>query len=86
MRDGDARLERLYRTFLTGDEVRMIAATLDIWEDAARLRGLGLKTPDALHAATGLATGCDLFLTNDAIFTRVPNLPVTVLSAVIAAP
>lgn len=57
--------------------------TLTIWEQAARLRALGLKTPDAVHAATGLAGSCALFLTNDPIFLRVPNLPVTILSAAI---
>jgi len=34
--------------------------------DAARLRGrTGLRLPDAIHASTALASGCDTFLTND---------------------
>lgn len=81
LRDGNAALELLFRAFLTAREVELIPATLSLWEQAARLRTLGLKTPDALHAATGLAAGCALFLTNDAIFGRVPGLPVTVLNA-----
>lgn len=80
MRDGNSALELLFRAFLTAREVRLIPATLPLWEQAARLRALGLKTPDALHAATGLAAGCALFLTNDAGFLRVPSLPVTILS------
>jgi len=83
MRDGNAALELLFRAFLTAREVQLIPATLPVWEQAARLRGLGLKTPDALHAATGLAAGCALSLTNDAAFLRVPGLPVTILSAAI---
>ena len=83
MRDGDAALELLFRAFLTAREVELVPATLPLWEQAARLRALGLKTPDALHAATGLAVGCALFLTNDTIFLRVPGLPVTFLSAAI---
>lgn len=86
LRDGDAPLELLFRAFLNAREVRMMPASLAIWEQAARLRGLGLKTPDALHAATGMASGCSLFLTNDAAFTRVSNLPVTVLHLAIATP
>jgi predicted nucleic acid-binding protein len=81
IRDGNTILEKLFRAFLSAREITMIPATLSIWEQAARLRGLGLKTPDALHAATALASGCTMFLTNDAGFQRVSSLPVTVLSA-----
>jgi predicted nucleic acid-binding protein len=85
LRDGNAALETLFRAFLTAKEVCLIPATLAVWEHAARLRSLGLKTPDALHAATGLAAGCALFLSNDTVFTRVPGLPVTILSVAIAS-
>jgi predicted nucleic acid-binding protein len=85
LREGNAILESLFRAFLTAKEVRLVPATLAIWEEAAKLRALGLKTPDALHAATGLAVGCTLFLSNDPVFTRVPGLPVTVLSIAIAS-
>jgi predicted nucleic acid-binding protein len=34
--------------------------------EAARLRGTtGLKLPDAIHLATALSSGCEVFLTND---------------------
>ena len=85
LRDGNTALELLFRAFLTAREVELIPVTLSLWEQAARLRALGLKTPDALHAATGLAVGCAVFLINDAVFLRVPSLPVTVLSAAIAS-
>lgn len=85
MRDGNAPLEALFRAFLTAKEITLVPATLAIWEEAAKLRALGLKTPDALHAATGLAAGCSLFLTNDPVFSRVSGLPVTVLSTAIAS-
>jgi predicted nucleic acid-binding protein len=85
LRDGNAVLESLFRTFLSAEEVRLIPATLVLWEHAARLRALGLKTPDALHGATALAVGCALFVTNDPIFRRVPGLPVAVLSEVAAS-
>lgn len=83
LRDQNFALEALFRAFLTAREVSLIAATLPIWEHAARIRGLGLKTPDALHASTALATGCTLFLTNDSGFTRVSGLPVAILSKVL---
>lgn len=47
------------------------------------LRGLGLKTPDALHAATAIVCQCDVFVTNDPVFQRVPNLPLALLTEVL---
>jgi len=43
-----------------------------------------LKTPDAIHAATAIVSGCVQLLTNDPAFRRVPNLAVVVLSDMIA--
>ena len=43
----------------------------------------GLKTPDALHAATALRAGCALFITNDTDFRRVEGLPTVVLDDVV---
>jgi len=83
LRDQDTRLEALFRAFLTAREITLLPATLPLWEQAARLRALGLKTPDALHAATGLAGQCRLFVTNDPIFQRVPGLSVTILNTVL---
>ena len=80
LRDGNARLEMLFRSILASAEMNLIPATLAIWEDAARIRAeTGLATPDALHAATALRTGCTLFITNDTDFRRVDDLPVVVL-------
>ncbi len=84
IRDGNYALETIFHSFLTAREVQLIPSNLAIWEQAARLRSLGLKTPDALHAATGIAAGCSLFLTNNLIFSRVPGLPVSVLNIEIA--
>ena len=67
-------------------EMELIPATLAIWEDAARIRATtGLKTPDALHAASALQAGCALFLTNDSDYRRVQGLPITVLDDLVEA-
>ena len=80
LREGNARLEVLFRSILTAAEIELVPATLAIWEDAARIRAsTGLKTSDALHAATALSAGCALFITNDADFRRVQDLPIVVL-------
>ena len=80
LRDGNTRLEMLFRSILAAAELELIPATLVIWEDAARIRAeTGLATPDALHAATALRAACAAFMTNDADFRRVAGLPVVVL-------
>ena len=80
LREGNARLEMLFRSILTAAEMNLIPATLATWEDAARIRAeTGLATPDALHAATALRAGCALFVTNDTDFRRVEGLPVVIL-------
>jgi predicted nucleic acid-binding protein len=83
--DGNTILEKIFRAFLSAREITLIPATLSIWEKASELRGLGVKTPDALHAATALESRCTMFLTNDANFQRVPGLQVTVLNDVLAS-
>src|SRR5687768_16532740 len=54
LREKNTTLEGLFRAFLTAREVRLVPTNLTLWEYAARLRALGIKTPDALHAATAL--------------------------------
>ena len=80
LREGDEVVEMLLRSMFDAQEVSLIPATRELWEDAARIRAdTGLKTPDALHAATALRAGCALFVTNDTDFRRVEGLPVVVL-------
>ena len=80
MRDGNTEIELQYRELFASNAVRLLDASYQVFEDAARLRAdTGLKTPDALHVATALRAGCALFITNDTDFRRVQGLPVVVL-------
>ena len=80
LRDGDAVVEALFRALCDADEVQLIPVTRELSERAAHLRAItGLRTPDALHAATAMDTECTLFVTNDVDFSRVNHLPVVVL-------
>ena len=80
IRESDAAVERLFGELFNSKEVTLIPATRQLWEEAARLRATtGLKTADALHAATALLTGCALFITNDSDFRRVGSLPAVIL-------
>ena len=86
LRDGNARLEMLFRSILAAAEIDLIPATLGTWEAAARIRAeTDLATPDALHAATALGAGCAAFITNDTDFRRVDGLPVVVLDDLVEA-
>ena len=62
-----------YRRALETDGiVRLIPASRATFLRAAMLRGqLGLKTPDAIHAATAVESECAAFLTNDSLL-RLP--------------
>jgi predicted nucleic acid-binding protein len=85
LREGDTVIEQLFRAVLHAREVLLIPATLSLWEQAARLRAhTGLKTPDALHAATALDVASTLCITNDGDFRRVEGLPVVVLDDVLS--
>jgi len=67
--------------------MQLMSITQSILREAARLRAAvpGLRTPDALHAATALLSDCALFLTNDIGFQRVPALPLAILDDVLKA-
>jgi predicted nucleic acid-binding protein len=81
LREQDTLLENVFRALLFAREVRLLPATASLWEQAARIRATtGLKTPDALHAATALAVESTLFVTNDGGFRRVSGLPVAILN------
>ncbi len=84
LRDGNTRLEMLFRSILAAAEMDLIPTTLETWEYAARIRAdTGLATSDALHAATALRSDCALFVTNDTDFRRVQGLPIVILDDLI---
>ena len=84
LREGNTEIEMQYRELFASNSVRLLDASYQVFEDAARLRAeTGLKTPDVLHAATALRAGCALFITNDADYRRVLGLPILVLDDIV---
>jgi predicted nucleic acid-binding protein len=84
LRDGNFTLAALFRSMLLGTAgLTCYPITRAVLESAAQLRAAQqLKTPDAIHAATAVAAGCTLLVTNDPAFRRVSGLNVAVLSEV----
>ena len=71
--------ERYERVLGSGD-VRLVPVSIQVLRKSVDVRAMGLKTPDAIHAATALLNGCTTFLTNDIGFRRVPELNTVILS------
>ncbi len=84
IRQANTDLIRRYETLLTSSDLSLIPISQPILKSAADLRATtNLKTPDAIHAATAIATGCTIFLTNDIGFRNVPGLTTVILRDVL---
>jgi predicted nucleic acid-binding protein len=81
IRDGDSELLARYDEFFAAPDVRIVDLDADVVEGATLIRArTGLRTPDALQAASSLSLDPRaLFLTGDAAFRRVPRLRVELI-------
>lgn len=72
IKSGNRTLEREYRMLLApSDALTIIPVDEAVAIRAAQLRAeFGFRLPDAIHIATGLIAGCDLFLTGDLAWAR----------------
>jgi predicted nucleic acid-binding protein len=78
------RVNQLYSLFSTLPNLDWIEPSLELADRAAHLRSVfHLKAPDALQAATALATQATGLVSNDAAFKRVKGLEVLVLDDVL---
>jgi predicted nucleic acid-binding protein len=78
---GKTQLVQAYREILFNSrQFQVVAVSLQTAERATELRAAyNLRTPDAIHMATALETGCGAFLTNDLGLKRVTEIPILVL-------
>ncbi|KYC40808.1 twitching motility protein PilT [Scytonema hofmannii PCC 7110] len=76
-----------YEHLLLSSVIQLIPINQIILREAARLRATtaSLRTPDAIHAATAIISGCTQFLTNDQRLRTLPSLPVVVLDEVLTS-
>jgi predicted nucleic acid-binding protein len=85
LKNADSVLITAYETLLLSIEMQLMPITRAILREAAQFCAqTNLRTPDTIHAATAIAHGCSIFLTNDNGFRRVSNLPLVVLSDIAA--
>jgi predicted nucleic acid-binding protein len=83
LREGRNDLLHLYETFFAGKEVIIREINAAVVEKATELRAsFGLKTPDAIHAATAMLAGVKSFWTTDSHFSKCPGLNVEMFGAV----
>lgn len=80
----DQRLINAYNSLFENTYgITLVSVNKSIARRAAGLRAqYNLKTPDALHIATALETGCQAFLTNDIALKRVTEMQVLVLAEI----
>jgi predicted nucleic acid-binding protein len=84
-REGDQRrADEFYGLLSTYPNLDWIAPTLDVADIAARIRATqGLRTPDALQAATAVHATVSGLITNDPVFKRVAGFETMVLDEVL---
>jgi len=82
-RRGDLRLESKYRALLaTLLSDALVPLDERVAELAAQLRATHkLATPDAIQAGCAIASGCDIFYTNDKQFMKVPEFTTLLCTA-----
>lgn len=82
MKGNDSATLAAFDAFFGRSDLVWVELTMDVIELATAIRvQTGLKTPDALQAASCLQLGSDhLFLTGDTAFRRVSGLNVNVLA------
>ncbi|MGI6457687.1 MAG: type II toxin-antitoxin system VapC family toxin [bacterium] len=66
IRQRDVHTLHLYDNFFASSEVTYIPVTQKVFDLATEFRAeQNIKTPDALHLATAVVSGCQEFWTND---------------------
>ncbi|MGA2060879.1 MAG: PIN domain-containing protein [Thermoguttaceae bacterium] len=81
IKKGDQLLVQAYSQIFNSSDLNFVPIERRILLHAAKLRAEtpALRTPDALHAATAIESGCGAFLTNDAGFKKIPGLEAIII-------
>lgn len=78
--DGDDELLRDFDDFFQQAVAQIVPLSREVIDMATEIRGqYGFKTPDAIHLAAAVVSGCDAFLTNDHQLDRFTEIKVEVV-------
>ena len=81
LKQRNPRLVQAYREILlASDDYELVVVSPEIADKAADIRArYGLGTPDSLHVASAVTTGCDAMLTNDRDMKRIKEFSILML-------
>lgn len=80
IRNRDLPLLSAYDDFFCGGGVELVEVSIPVIDLATELRAqFGLKSPDAVHLASAIHAGSDLFLTGDAALRKCTSITVEVI-------
>lgn len=66
LRDGNTDLLKDFDDYFAGAVVEIVALSREVIDRATEIKAqYGFKTPDAIHLAAAMVSGCGVFLTND---------------------
>lgn len=81
VREGNLDLLKRFDDFFAQPEVITVPLDAEVFDVATKLRALEhLKTPDALHLAAAISSGCDEFWTNDDHLTKVAGSRIRIVN------
>jgi len=80
LREGNADLLKDYDDYFEGAVAEIVTLSREVMDRATQIRAqYGFKTPDAIHLAAAVVSGCDVFLTNDYRLDRFTNIAIEVV-------
>jgi predicted nucleic acid-binding protein len=80
LRSGNSVSMAAFNRFFADPDVQTVPATPAVFDRAAQIRAsYGFKTPDSIHLAAAVESGCDRFLTHDARLSRFTGITVEIL-------
>ena len=80
VREDNRRVLRDFDDYFANRVLEMVPLTRDVIDAATLIRArYGFATPDAIHLGAAMASGCDVFLTNDNRLARFGEMSVEVV-------
>ena len=80
LREGNTALLHDYDDYFAGVVEELVVLSRTVIDRATDIRArYGFRTPDALHLAAAVVSGCDVFLTNDYRLNRFPDIAMDVI-------